>query len=159
MADTDEPDAEEMQGEQTSEAQEKAREAREAHAEAQEKVKELEESDEPPKDLEDWPDDKAKYVTYGGGEGDHGYDEGPEQKLGPSSLERHEDGSVSIEGEKVDDPDEYKGEPIKGGPTDPDSPELPGERKKREKLERMQEEEGGGQQDEESGQQQEERSD
>jgi hypothetical protein len=158
MADTDEPDAEEMQGEQTSEAQEKAREAREAHAEAQEKVKELEESDEPPKDLEDWPDDKAKYVTYGGGEGDHGYDEGPEQKLGPSSLQRHEDGSVSIEGEKVDDPDEYKGEPIKGGPTDPDAPELPGERRKREKLER-QGEEGSGQQEEESDLQQEARGD
>ena len=134
MPDTHERDAEETQAEQTSEAQQKAREAKEAHDRAEEKMKELEESDEPPKDLEDWPDDEAKYVTYGGGEGDHGYDEGPEQKLGPSSLEHHEDGSVSIEGEKVDDPDEYKGEPIKGGPTDPDAPDLPGERKKREKL-------------------------
>jgi hypothetical protein len=143
MPETHEPDAEEMKSEQTSEAQQKAREAREAHARAQETVKELEESDEPPKNLEDWPDDKAKYVTYGGGEGDHGYDEGPEQKLGPSSLQRHEDGSVSIEGEKVDDPDEYKGEPIKGGPTDPDAPELPGERRKREKLERMEQKRDG----------------
>jgi len=31
----------------------------------------------------------------------------------------HEDGSVTIGGEKVDDPDEYKAEPIPGGPTDP----------------------------------------
>jgi hypothetical protein len=154
MPEADERDAEEMQGEQTSEAQEKAKEAKEAHDRAQETMKELEESDEPPKKLEDWPDDEAKYVTYGGGEGDHGYDEGPEQKLGPSSLERHDDGSVSIEGEKVDDPDKYKGEPIKGGPTDPDSPELPGERKKREKLER-QKEEGDGPKDEGSGEQEE----
>ena len=49
--------------------------------------------------LEDWPDDKAKYLTYGGPEGTAGYDEGPTSKLGPSSLEHHEDGSVSIEGE------------------------------------------------------------
>ena len=54
------------------------------------------------------------------------------------ALERHEDGSISIEGEKVDDPDAYRGDPIKGGPTDPDAPELPGERKQREKLERRQ---------------------
>ena len=157
MPEADERDAEEMKGEQTSEAQQKAKEAKEAHDKAQDTMKELEESDEPPKNLEDWPDDEAKYVTYGGGEGDHGYDEGPEQKLGPSSLERHDDGSVSIEGEKVDDPDQYKGEPIKGGPTDPDSPELPGERKKREKLERQQEE--GSDQQGGSGREQEERSD
>ena len=137
MPDTHERDAEETQAEHTSEAQQKAHEAKEAHDRAEETMKKLEESDEPPKKLEDWPDDAAKYVTYGGGEGDHGYDEGPEQKLGPSSLERHEDGSVSIEGEKVDDPDKYKGEPIKGGPTDPDAPDLPGGRKEREKLERQ----------------------
>ena len=146
MPETHDDDAEETKGEQTgegeptSEAQQKAREAKETTERAQETMKELEESDEPPEKLEDWPDDAAKYVTYGGGEGDHGYDEGPEQKLGPSSLQRHEDGSVSIEGEKVDDPDEYKGEPIKGGPTDPETPELPGERKKREKLERHEQE-------------------
>ena len=79
---------------------------------AREKVKELE--DDPPKDLKEWPDDEAKYVTFGGGEGDHGYDEGPEAKLGPSSVRRHEDGSVEIDGEKVDNPDDYKMESIKG---------------------------------------------
>jgi hypothetical protein len=163
MPETHEHDAEEKKeeqasGEQASEAQQKAREAKEEHEQAEEKMKELEESDEPPQDLEEWPDDAAKYVTYGGGEGDHGYDEGPEQKLGPSSLQRHEDGSVTIDGEKVDDPDEYKGKPIKGGPTDPETPELPGERKKREKLERR-EKDGSGQQGEESDLQQEARSD
>jgi hypothetical protein len=143
MPDTHERAAEETQAEHTSEAQQKAHEAKEAHDRAEETMKKLEESDEPPKDLEDWPDDEAKYVTYGGGEGDHGYDEGPEQKLGPSSLERHEDGTVSIEGEKVDDPDKYKGEPIKGGPTDPDAPDLPGERKRREKREKLERQDQG----------------
>jgi hypothetical protein len=33
--------------------------------------------------------------------------------------------------------DEYKGEPIPGGPTDPDAPELAGERRKRENQQRM----------------------
>ncbi len=86
----------------------RAKEKAEAWDSAREKVAKLEEQDEPPKDLKDWPDDEAKYITYGGGEGDHGYDEGVEKKLGPSSLERHEDGSVTIEGEKVDNPEDYK---------------------------------------------------
>jgi len=38
----------------------------------------------------------------------------------------------------VDDPEQYKGDPIPGGPTDPNAPELPGERRKREKMERQQ---------------------
>jgi len=110
-----------------SEASKKAEEALERHEEAKKTMEKLEEKDEPPKDLKDWPDDESKYLTYGGGEGDHGYDEGPEKKLGPSSLERREDGSVAIEGEEVDNPDDYKGEPIPGGPTDPDAPAMPGE--------------------------------
>ena len=40
-------------------------------------------------------------------------------KLGPSSLRYRKDGGVEIEGEAVDDPDEYKSDPIPGGPTDP----------------------------------------
>ena len=32
---------------------------------------------------------------------------------------------MTIDGEKVDDPEEYKGEPIPGGPTDPDAPPDP----------------------------------
>src|SRR3954447_18160397 len=77
--------------------------------------------EDPPKDLKDWPDDENKYETFGGPEGDHGYEEGPEAKLGPSGLRHHEDGGVSIDGEKVDDPDEYKSDPIPGGPTDPNA--------------------------------------
>jgi hypothetical protein len=120
-----------------SEEHKKAEEAKQKHEHAEQKMKELEQADELPSDLEEWPADEAKYVTFGGPEGDHSYDEGPESKLGPSSLQRNPDGSITIEGEEVDDPDEYKGEPIVGGPTDPNAPELPGERKKREKMERM----------------------
>jgi hypothetical protein len=79
---------------------------------AREKVKELEED--PPKDLKEWPDDEAKYVTFGGGEGDHGYDEGPEAKLGPSSTRRFEDGSIEVEGEPVENPEDRKMPSIKG---------------------------------------------
>src|SRR4051794_36928147 len=88
-------------------------------------ISDLEED--PPKKLEDWPDDERKYETFGGGEGDHGYEEGPEKNLGPSGLRRHEDGSVEIDGEKVDNPDDYKAEPIPGGPTDPNAPTASGE--------------------------------
>src|ERR687893_1516275 len=93
--------------------------------EAREEVEKLEE--EPPEKLEDWPDGKAKYETFGGPEGEHSYDEGPEKNLGPDSLRHHEDGSVTVEGEEADDPDEYKGEPIPGGPTDPNAAHEPRE--------------------------------
>src|SRR2546423_4299130 len=95
----------------------KARKAAEEEEKAKEKVKELEED--PPEKLEDWPDDKAKYETFGGAEGNEGYEESVTSKLGPSSLRYREDGGVEIEGEEVDDPDEYKADPIPGGPTDP----------------------------------------
>jgi hypothetical protein len=84
---------------------------------AHEKVAALE--DDPPKDLEEWPDDQAKYVTFGGGEGDHGYDEGPEKNLGPSSVKRHEDGSVEVDGELVDNPEDHKMESIRGNSDHP----------------------------------------
>jgi hypothetical protein len=106
-----------------SDASEDKEQREEEYEDAKEEVKQLEEEG-PPEDLEDWPGGKAKYETFGGPEGEHGYHEGPEQKLGPSSLRHHEDGSVTIEGEEVDDPDEYKGDPIPGGPTDPDTPNL-----------------------------------
>ncbi len=85
-----------------SEARQKAREAEQEHEEAKEKVKELEEN--PPEKLDDWPTGPAMYESFGGPEGEHTYDEGPERKLGPSSLRHHEGGDVSIEGEKVDEP-------------------------------------------------------
>jgi hypothetical protein len=70
-------------------------------AEAKEEIQQLEED--PPEKLEDWPDGQAKYETFGGAEGDHSYDEGPEAKLGPDSVRHHEDGSVEVGGEKADE--------------------------------------------------------
>src|SRR4051812_49934239 len=81
---------------------------------AKQEIARLEESDELPKDLDEWPSGRAKYLTFGGPEGTAGYDEGPTAKLGPSSLEHHADGSVTIEGEEVDDPGKYKSdEPVR----------------------------------------------
>jgi hypothetical protein len=94
---------------------------------AKEEVRALEE--EPPEKLEDWPDGNAKYETFGGPEGETAYEEGPTARLGPSDVRHHDDGSVSVEGEKVDNPDDYKGDPIPGGPTDPDAMRLSGEEK------------------------------
>jgi hypothetical protein len=88
----------------THSAQDAAQEQQQEVEQAKEELHQLEQG-EPPERLEDWPDGKAKYLTYGGAEGTAGYDEGPTRKLGPSSLEHHEDGSVSIEGEEVDDPE------------------------------------------------------
>jgi len=103
----------------------KAQSDEEEVEEAKKVMEELEEGD-PPDKLEDWPGGKAKYQTYGGPDsGDGGYEDGATAKLGPSNLRHHEDGSVTVDGEEVDDPDEYKGEPIPGGPSDPDAPPDP----------------------------------
>lgn len=118
MADSDQ--AEQEQGSQADEQQGSHSEAADRDK-AKDEMKELEKD--PPEKLEDWPEGPAKYETFGGPEGEHGYHEGPEEKLGPSSLRHHEDGSVEISGDKVDDPDEYKGDPIPGGPTDPEAPQ------------------------------------
>ena len=109
------------------EAATKAQQAEEEQDEAKKEMEELEEN--PPEKLEDWPEGKAKYETFGGPEGPHTYEEGPEKNLGPSGVRHHEDGSVTIDGEKVDNPDDYKGEPIPGGPTDPNAPDVAGEKK------------------------------
>src|SRR3954453_8573333 len=119
---TDEDSA--TKAEPDDDASSKAKQEEEEVEEAKKQMEEIEEGD-PPEKLEDWPGGKAKYQTYGGPEGEEGYDEAATQKLGPSSLRHHEDGSVTIEGEEVDDPEEYKGEPIPGGPSDPDAPPDP----------------------------------
>ena len=103
--------------EDKSEAAKKAQKNKERYDEASKKMEEIEKN--PPEKLEDWPDDAAKYQTFGGGE-DTGsaYDEKHEQALGEHSVRHRDDGSVEVKGEKVDNPDDYKGEPIPGGPTD-----------------------------------------
>src|SRR3954447_24943190 len=106
-------------------AESKAKQEEEEVEEAKKQMEEIEQGD-PPEKLEDWPGGKAKYQTYGGPDsGEGGYEDGATAKLGPSNLRPHEDGSVTIDGEEVDTPDEYKGEPIPGGPSDPDAPPDP----------------------------------
>ncbi|CAN5796725.1 MAG: hypothetical protein H0W05_00355 [Thermoleophilaceae bacterium] len=122
-ADTDDAGSEKTEHEEDAD---RADSAAGDDEEVEAEMKRIEEN--PPENLEDWPQGKAKYETFGGPEGTHGYHEGPEQKLGPSSLRHHEGGEVSVEGDTVDDPGEYKGDPIPGGPTDPASPDQPGER-------------------------------
>jgi hypothetical protein len=98
-------------------------EAVEGEEEAKREIQRLEEEG-PPEKLEDWPTGQAKYETFGGPEGEHPYHEGPEAQMGPPDVRHREDGSVEVAGEEVDDPKEFKGEPIPGGPTDPDTPNL-----------------------------------
>jgi hypothetical protein len=92
------------------EAAEKAKADEHEFEQAREEMRELEKQDEPPEELEDWPDGKAKYETYGGADTESGYDEGPTSKLGPSDLEYQEDGSIEIGGEKVENPEDYRRE-------------------------------------------------
>ena len=116
----------EQQSTDQDDAHAKAQEAEEKHERAKEKMEELEKN--PPEKLEDWPEDEAKYKTFGGGESD--YDEKHEEALGEHSVRHHDDGTVEVKGEEADNPDDYKGEPIPGGPTDPDAPTQPGEEDK-----------------------------
>lgn len=88
---------------------------------AREEMTRLEEADEVPSDLKEWPEGRAKHLTFGSA-GDEAYGEGATGKLGPATVEHHEDGSVSVDGEKVDDPESYKGEPI----PDPRETSIPG---------------------------------
>jgi hypothetical protein len=64
----------------------------------------------PPEKLEDWPTGKAMYLTFGGSEGGEGYEEGSPRQMGPSSLRHHPDGNVEVQGEMVDNPEDYKGD-------------------------------------------------
>jgi len=111
------------------------------------KVEKLE--DDPPADISDWPDDQAKYETFGGADTE-AYDEGATMNLGPPALRRFPDGSVEVEGEKVDNPEDYKGPPIKGGPTDPavDASEVDTE--KNTKVDQEGNREDGGEEGEDS---------
>jgi hypothetical protein len=91
-------------------AQELAQEKEEETEQAQKEMAELEDSDDLPQDPSDWPSGPAKYETFG--KDDAAYGDGATEKLGPANLQRHADGSISIDGKKVDNPDDYKGEPI-----------------------------------------------
>ncbi len=73
----------------------------------------------PPQRLADWPSGKAKYETFGGPEHESSYNEVATSELGPSEVRHREDGTVEVAGEEVVNPEDYKGDPIPGGPTDP----------------------------------------
>jgi hypothetical protein len=110
-------DEEEVRTTDDDSAAEKARSEQQDVEQAREEMRKLEQEG-PPDKLEDWPDGKAKYQTFGGPDGESGYEEGPTSELGPADLRYHEDGSITVDGEEVDNPDEFRGEPIPGGPTD-----------------------------------------
>jgi hypothetical protein len=95
----------------------------------------LAEADELPSDLSEWPSGKAKFLTLGGSEDPDRYGEGATSNLGPAEVVHHAGGAVSVGGEQVDNPGDFKGEPIPGGPTDPNSPAIAGERKRSEHAE------------------------
>jgi hypothetical protein len=98
--------------------EELAQKKEEESEQAKQEIEELE-NGELPGDLSEWPSGPAKYETFG--LDDDAYGEGATEKLGPPNLQRHEDGSITIDGEKVDNPDDYKGDPIAGGvPSDDD---------------------------------------
>ena len=97
------------------EAAEKAKADEQEFEKAKEEMRELEEGD-PPEKLEDWPDGKAKYETYGGPDSESGYDEGPTAKLGPADLEYQEDGSIEIEGREGRQPRRLQGRADPGRP-------------------------------------------
>src|SRR4029079_11159458 len=94
---------------------------------AQEEMDRLEASDEVPSDPRDWPGGRAKFLTFGGGDDGDRYGEGVTAELGPAEVAHHEDGSVSVGGELVSNPEDCRGVPIPGGPTDPNSPAIAGE--------------------------------
>jgi hypothetical protein len=92
--------------------EELAQKKEEESEQAKKEIAELE-SGELPSDLSEWPSGPAKYETFG--LDDDAYGKGATENLGPANLQRHADGSVTIDGEKVDNPDDYKGEPIAEG--------------------------------------------
>jgi hypothetical protein len=124
--------AREHEERERKQADEERERTQQADEEAKQEVEALE--DDPPKDLEDWPKGKAKYETFGGPEHETSYEEAATSKLGPAEVRHREDGSVEVGGEEVDNPDDYKGEPIPGGPTDPDARGVKDREQKRQEL-------------------------
>src|SRR4051795_12975133 len=93
---------EQQTGTEQDDASAKAQEADEKRERAKETMEEIEKN--PPEKLEDWPDDEAKYETFGGGDSD--YDDKHEEALGEHSVRHHDDGSVEVKGEDADNPDD-----------------------------------------------------
>ena len=117
------PDEEVETTDDKDSAAQRAEEFRDRQEKAKEEIKEFESQDELPSDPKQYPDGPAKYLTIDA-DGEDPYGEGITGKLGPASVEHHEDGSVTVGGEPVDNPDDFKGEPLPGGPTDPKQDRL-----------------------------------
>jgi hypothetical protein len=120
MADTENKDAEaEEKDSQEAEKDDFA----EKQKQAKEEMENFQEQDELPSDLKEWPGGKAKYTTFDSESGE-AYGEGLTEKIGPP-VTYHEDGSVTVDGKKVDNPEDYKGDPIELATTDnPDSEDV-----------------------------------
>jgi hypothetical protein len=108
--------------------------SKDEEAAARQVMDRMAEADEVPSDPRDWPGGKAKFLTFGSGD-DEAYGEGATAMIGPAEVMHHAGGSVSVSGELVDNPEDFKGPPIPGGPTDPNAPEMSGERRRRDKSE------------------------
>ena len=121
-----------MEREEEQSAAEKAKQETEEREEASQEVRQMEEEGDPPSNLEDWPSGKAKYITYGGPEGDHGYDEGPEAKLGPSELRRQRGRLDHDRRRGGRRPRLRQGRPDPRRAHRPDAPETPMERRRAE---------------------------
>jgi hypothetical protein len=91
---------------------------------AHEEMDRLAEADELPSDPREWPTGKAKFLTLGGSDDPDRYGEGATEKLGPAEVVHEADGSISVAGEQVDNPEDYKAKSILD-----DSPAIPGEGK------------------------------
>jgi hypothetical protein len=108
-----------------------ARASKDEDEAAHQEMDRLANADELPSDLSKWPTGRAKFLTLGGSEDPDRYGEGATAKLGPAEVRHYAGGSVSVGGEMVDNPKDYKGVPIPGGPTDPNTPAIAGEHKRR----------------------------
>jgi hypothetical protein len=106
-----------------------AQASQDEHDNARDEMDRMEAADSVPSDPRDWPSGKSKFLTFGRGADDR-YGDGATAKLGPAEVTHHAGGSVSVSGKLVDNPKDYKGEPIPGGPTDPGAAKLARETKR-----------------------------
>lgn len=84
------------------------------HEKAVEDMAAFEQQDDVPRDPRDWPSGTQSHLTFGN-KTDEAYGDGPTGMLSPAEVVHHDDGSVSVGGEVVDNPEKYKGKPITGG--------------------------------------------
>jgi hypothetical protein len=81
---------------------------------AAEEMRALEAGTDVPRDPRDWPAGRAKYLTFGAS-GDEAYGDGATGMLGPAGVTHNDDGTISVAGKVVDNPEHYRGKPITGG--------------------------------------------